>query len=427
MAPHRILMLGGRRSGKSSILSCVLYALQQAEIDVKNITKYDCKISDETKYDEQMIETPNGLEKLPKLRNKRRETHGYILNHKDMGSNIFTVDMTPTNGKGTYSLEITLNTDSKILFDFVDVPGEWMVEDSTDHKHLIEEIKKSDVFIIAIDTPFLMQESEDITTQEIYDNINIIYNRIEEITDSLKHIQFGGADFGTKEFVTEDKKLILLCPVKCEKWVLSGKADLVTKKVKAAYDRLLTHLEDKPNVEIKIMPIQTAGGLESAKMLPAKLLYRTEDTKTGESCSEDPFTGMILLRDGISIRPKEQYVLLPDKKWKIDHFDIPLSWYKVNGRSFKPMFCEQPAYHIMEFLLSKEEQVIQTKAEIEAGRLREMNFFSRFFKTLFNPTFGQYLPKFKGLISALNENGFIKRNGDGFEVVNKNSSNNIHS
>lgn len=421
---HRVLMLGGRRSGKSSILSSVLYSLQQTQGEVKNKTNFDCAITDTTDYEHQFIETPRGTEKLPELREKRLETHSYILRHRDMGNKIFTVDMTPTYGKGTYSINVTINAEAQINFDFVDVPGEWMK--AGENGMLKEEIKKSDVFIIAIDTPFLMQQSEDPSEQEINENVNLIYNRLDEIVDALEHLQFGGADENAKNGADEDKKLILLCPVKCEKWALSGLSEEVTERVKIAYDRLLTRWVADPRVDIRIMPIQTAGGLESARMLPASLLYRSDDQEKGESCSVDPNTGMIILADGLTIRPKEQYQIMADGKAKIDHFDIPLSWYRVNGRSFKPMYCEQPAYNIIEFLLNKEENVIKTKACIEQGKLREMNWFSRWIKIIFNPTFGQYLPKFRDFVNALKNSGLIKYEGDGFEVVKARSNRVIH-
>lgn len=220
----------------------------------------------------------------------------------------------------------------------------------------------------------------------------------------------------------EDRKLILLCPVKCEKWALNGQSEEVKERVKVAYDSLITRFVNDPRVDIEIMPILTSGGLESVKLLPKMLLYRDENQKIGDVCSVDPTTGFIFLENGRVLRPNDQYKIVEDESVKINTLYIPLSWYRVNGLGYEPKFCEQPAYHIIEFLLKKEEYVLKTKAEIESGRLKEMWCFSRWLTRLFHPTFGKYLPKFKDFISALNQCNLIKRTGDGFEIVKSRSS-----
>ena len=82
------------------------------------------------------------------------------------------------------------------------------------HNRTKELVSQCDVFVVAIDTPYLMQD--------VNPNINTGWNRINEITDMLGEIKIEDEEI--------DKKLIILCPVKCEKWTQNGQAEQVTDK-----------------------------------------------------------------------------------------------------------------------------------------------------------------------------------------------------
>lgn len=179
---HKIIMMGGRRSGKSTILASILQSLRLTPGGI-------CTIIDKTDYT-QMVDTPQGPKPLTKLDTKQNEVKGFI---KKIGTNSsFLVDMTPSYGKGSYILEVSSGT-TAIDFEFVDVPGEWMRANKNEHgehKKLEEEVASSDVFVIAIDTPFLMNpEDED-------GSINAVYNRINDITQTMLHMKIseGGLD-----------------------------------------------------------------------------------------------------------------------------------------------------------------------------------------------------------------------------------------
>lgn len=388
---HKILMMGGRRAGKSTILSSILSSLRQTPGAI-------CTILDRTDYT-QMIETPQGSKPMPTLDIKQREVVNY-MKKKCLNTN-FLVDMSPSYGKASYVLEVSAN-DSAIDFEFVDVPGEWMRANVSEHEKLREEVKTTDIFVIAIDTPFLMNEDDE-------DNsINEVYNRIHEITQVLANIQIEN---------NVDKKQIILCPVKCERWARSNRIDEVVNKVKTAYRDLINRWVDKPEMTIRIMPIQTVGGMESERMLPALLYFKDDDVLDGVSCSKDPNTGMYIDKDGKVLRETSSSRVEEDKMWSIDYTDIPLSWYKLNGVGYSPVHCEQVGYHILKFLVDKEENVIKMKAESEAEDLQNRVFFGRLWKRIWKPTFGVYLPKWKEVITQLTEAKLIKEQGDGFVVV----------
>ena len=398
---HKILMLGGRRAGKSTILASILHLLKsQADGAL-------CTINDKTEYS-QKVKDSYGIEhEIPSLDNKRKEVTRYIGDHsshvtKDETNNVlnnatFLVDMTPSYGKASYILQVNAKTTS-INLEFVDVPGEWMRKGVSEHQQLKEQIAASDVFVIAIDTPFLMQDDED---------VNTTYNRIDEITDALTSIKIEN---------DLDRKQIILCPVKCEKWSRAGKIDDVKRAVKRAYANLInTWVKFSPTVDIWIMPIQTVGALESVKLMPAKrYLKKGGNDAMGTSCSEDELTGLVMDKDGNTISPSEIDRLENDPFWDIDHVRIPLSWYHKVSDKFAPVFCEQPGFHILSFLVNKEEDVIKAQKDGEQG---SHGPFMLWLIRIFKPTFGKYLPVWREVIDGLRKQGLIKTGGDGFEHV----------
>jgi len=389
---HKILMMGGRRAGKSTILSSILSQLRETPGKIFSTI-------DSTDYT-QMIETKDGLKPLPTLDNKQSEIKHYIK--KRQMNTEFLVDMSPTYGKASYILEVSVDT-TTVNFEFVDVPGEWMRANVADHAKLVSHVESSDVFVIVIDTPYLMNTDNDEGT-----SINLVYNRVNEITQAMAKMKIENKN---------DLKQIILCPVKCEKWVREGKADLVVEKVLKSYRDLINRWVACPEVTIQIMPIQTVGGLESTRLLPARLYFRNDEDRTGESCSICPLTNTLMNKDGRVIRQSEGSFIEDDKAWLIDYWDIPLSWYKLNGEGVKPKFCEQPGYHILKFLVEKEENAIKAKAEADRRKLDDMGAIRKWFTKMFKPTFGEYLPVWQNVIAQLNAGGYIKTEGDGFCYV----------
>ncbi|MBQ3843610.1 MAG: hypothetical protein II817_01355 [Bacteroidales bacterium] len=382
---HQILMLGGRRSGKSSILASIVYALgQNSEL---------FSITDQTDY---TMKDGLGIS----LNAKRIEIDNYLKNRRNAGHNShFLVDMTPNKGESTYNLETQIKGASKVRFDFVDVQGESMEVTSQYHNRVKELVGQSDVFVVAIDTPYLMQD--------INENINTVWNRTEEITNLLANIKIENEDV--------DRKLIILCPVKCEKWTQSGQAEKVTERVCQAYKRMINNWVNHSAVDIWVMPIETAGGIVHSKLLDGYRLFRGKNDRTGELCSKNEITGQIMLKNGEILVPTPDTIIEtePDKSLMYDFTQIPLSWYVVNGKGFAPARCEQPAFHIFRFLVKKEEKAVL----IEKQAVDTAPWWKRWWKKLWSPPFGRYLAAYSKLINDLEDRHLIKTSGDGFKKI----------
>lgn len=382
---HQILMLGGRRSGKSSILASIVYALgQNSEL---------FSITDQTDY---TMKDGLGIS----LNAKRIEIDNYLRNRRNAGRNShFLVDMTPNKGESNYNLETQIKGASKVRFDFVDVQGESMEVTSPYHSRVKELVGQSDVFVVAIDTPYLMQD--------INENINAVWNRTEEITSLLANIKIENEDV--------DRKLIILCPVKCEKWTQSGQAEKVTERVCQAYKRMINNWVNHSAVDIWVMPIETAGGIVHSKLLDGYRLFRGKNDRTGELCSKNEITGQIMLKNGeiLVSTPDTIIETEPDKSLMYDFTQIPLSWYVVNGKGFAPARCEQPAFHIFRFLVKKEEKAVL----IEKQAVDTAPWWKRWWKKLWSPPFGRYLAAYSKLINDLEDRHLIKTSGDGFKKI----------
>lgn len=384
---HQILMLGGRRSGKSSILASIVYALgQNSEL---------FSVTDQTDYTQ-----GDGLG--ISLKAKRIEIDNYLRRRnqtRKTGNGDFRVDMSPNRGEGKYNLETQIHGASKVKFDFVDVQGESMEVSSPFHNRLKELVTQSDVFVIAIDTPYLMQD--------INENINTVWNRTDEITNLLA---------GNISIANEiDHKLIILCPVKCEKWTQNGRAGEVTDRVCQAYKRLINNWVNNNAVDIWVMPVETAGGIVHTRLLDGYRMFRGVNDKTGELCSINDLTGQIMLKNGeiISSSANVSIDSEPDPSLTFDFTQIPLSWYNVNGKGFAPARCEQPAFHIFRFLVKKEERALAAEKEAISSAPR----WIRWWKKLWSPPFGNYLAAYSKLINDMESKHIIKTSGDGFRQI----------
>lgn len=167
------------------------------------------------------------------------------------------------------------NHKPKVQLVLRDYPGEQLAENP---EEIINRIRECSVTIITIDTPLLM------TDNGWPDNDNTLYGRSDTPDDVTKIFSeaYGGVI---------DKKLVLLAPIKCEKWMDTADAarqltDRITEKYKCLFDLLASNeLQDK--VAVVVTPVETLGGIMYAYM-DDKASYSPKFIKKSISATYDP-------------------------------------------------------------------------------------------------------------------------------------------
>lgn len=379
MATVTVIMLGGKRAGKSSVLAGVIHALNS-----QYFSKY-ISTGDDTDYSA----FPAGSGSVT---DKRIKLEAFIENQQE--NQYFTVDMMADDHIHHYDIYVKLpGKDGKLTIRFYDVPGESMKATHLLYKEVKQLVKSADTFVIAIDTPFLMQEKQ---------SINHSCNRIEDIKGLLSEIS------QTNDL---DSKLVLLVPIKCEYWVLNNQIYEVTEKVKTEYGVLLDDLKARKSLGVMIMPILTAGGIVFDHMKEAMKVVKTDNPNTQIHLCSKLSEGLVRLTNGLlySLKSGDSVVKYDNQAGYQSPIPIPFVWYKVvEGQGYSPKHCEQPALHILKFMIYKTERNNQAKTIWDE--------FKNWCRIVW---YGLDYTKFKTTVDQMDQVGLIKSEGDGFEVVKK--------
>lgn len=233
-----ILMLGGRRCGKTTILANMCR-------NIKSVLHHDATDNDQTlftlnKEPEAMVKIQHAIDLLD----------GYFDGHLKRYDE-FVIDDNPSDVESHITLTLRpTNHGDGLKLDFVDIPGEWCL-DKPDK--VTEWIRKSQAIILAIDSPAMMEEKGALFEY---------CNKSEAITCMIKKAL-------NEEFIKDERsqKLILFVPLKCEKYIidnngdcnLSGMEDLA-KSVQEKYSTLLETLQSdtyRQKLTLAITPIAT--------------------------------------------------------------------------------------------------------------------------------------------------------------------------
>lgn len=222
----QVMMVGGRRCGKTSILAAMQSNFQDAFAD----TNLTLLCSD--------------LDTLSVLDAKHNEINDYFSN---MGNRTFVPDNNPTEEITIYSFAIGIKgKKGKIRVDFVDYPGEWL-KDKEHKEKLLECMKKSQAIIIAVDTPHMMEEEG---------QFNQLQNFCHYTGEMLK-MAF--------EETKKRMSLVLFVPLKCERYLMDDKMSDVSIKTEESYEELIRYLKKEGNYEVAVTPIITLGGAAFSK------------------------------------------------------------------------------------------------------------------------------------------------------------------
>lgn len=239
----QIMMMGGRRTGKTSMLASIYGAFNNV------VMGSDLKIS---KTGGKQIDVS-----LERMNSIFRMDH--ILNEPVDGLNDYE------STKGFDFVDFTLSINGKKnqkVIRCVDIAGEWFNERANE-EGIATVVEKSDVFIITVDTVFLMERNG------LYNGENAISSVTEFLKNNLN-----------PEKTINQKKLILFVPTKCEKYYhqhfdkqspfYHKKWDEIYARIREEYKDLLAFLEAPANRKyftIAMLPVLTLGGVEFDEFL----------------------------------------------------------------------------------------------------------------------------------------------------------------
>ena len=173
-----------------------------------------------------------------------------------------------------------------------DYPGEYVKSQPEVVKQYISD---SQAIIIAIDTPHMM---------ECDGRYNEGKNFPSLITEFFKEALADSAD----------EKLIMLVPLKCEKYFHEHRIEEVTQEVRKTYRELLRFLKNKNQYACVITPIQTLGQIVFDG-------FQETDGQVDE-----------ILIDGNPVPARVKYR------------------YLCPGAAYSPVYCEQPLYYLLSFI-----------------------------------------------------------------------------
>lgn len=410
MAGLKVLMMGGQRVGKSSALAAIMNAfLTGAEKDI--LTANDTTI-------------------LAKIDGERQASIGSKLQEvKDMlnrnAGKTIIVNSGKTSKKWDYNLNLTLaGTNDSMSITFTDVNGEFFEGGNIHQDEIIKLVQSYDVFIVAIDTPFMM-ESRNENSDLVDPVINKEYNCTLSIHTFLTQINDNDGN---------DAKLVIFTPIKCEYWAKQNKLDSVVAAVMEDYNTSIKALRKYRSVQIEILPVQTVGSAVFEEHLEALICEWNEkkflffNKNCSSKCGQLP-DGRIRIANGKTkdrnslskVQEDLDAVLIPGS-------DIvrPNSWFKIESSEYKPHNCEQLALHILEFMLAK---VVDAKIKEEQQQNPILRGFKRAANFILNVgTFGLWeklcdlfgeisIEQMQSAIKKLNDKNLIKHSGEGITIL----------
>lgn len=177
-----------------------------------------------------------------------------------------------------------------------DFPGEFVLSKP---QEVISFIQDSSAVMLAIDTPHLM---------ELDGEFHEVKNHVKEVTALFKN--------ALKELDSE--KLVMLVPLKSEKYFNEGRMPEVLAKIKEAYHELIDLFKSNDKIACTVVPIKTMGDVQ--------------------------FEAFTYNDDG-------------SVQLDIDHTPnhVLYQFYSKTGSKpqYKPRFCAQPLYSLLSFVSSQ--------------------------------------------------------------------------
>ncbi len=323
----KVLMMGGQRAGKTSVLSGLVDTMVNG--DVKNLVS---------------VQDISALDGTGRNLAKHIESLKYHLLTSQ--EKTFLIDDNKTSAFDYYVLQFAIpGTSSKMKIKFADANGEFFDKGRTHDSEIQELVEQYDVFVVAIDTPFLM-EAVNPDNKLCNEAINNSYNHVNDIHDFLTSLDDkNGAD----------AKLVIFAPLKCEKWAKEGRYDEVVQRVKQVYGSTLLALSKYVNVEVDIMPIQTVGSIVFVEQQKALMCSADGGEPIRSAVIENKTK--VRFEDGrVENIDTTRHKFSEDLEAVIREGSTllrPNSWFKTIGGKYDPHNCDQLAFYILQFYLGK--------------------------------------------------------------------------
>lgn len=320
MSNLKVLILGGRQCGKTSLLASIFDSMMHGKTNEFLIA-----------CDKTILE-----ERQHSLLWKRLNLEHFI----DKGnSSTFCVKYIPDNCCWNYILELRIpGTDKRMNVQFLDVPGYILKVGSHHLSDIASRVNEFNVFIVVVDTPYLMADCKAVAeSANVIDSIHTILMQID--SQNGRYV-----------------KQVLFVPVKCEKWVKNGKIDDVTRKIEEIYSATIQYLMASSNNGISIIPVETAGDIIFSEFKEPYVLINTH-TNSYISCAKIS-DRLVLLPDGKVHRIAEDEILSADPCAVFDSGNgvsrnIRMNeWFHLRNEPkavYSPRNCEQLLLHIIRY------------------------------------------------------------------------------
>lgn len=297
-----ILMLGGRRCGKTTVLASMCNSINQALTGANlRIEPSDENTRRRLSAAQSVIENKLGEFKVPLTRIK--------------------MDDSPTAAETRYSFSVFSEGRKPFeTLNICDFPGEW-ITDAAKAQKVRDYIAGCQVIIIAVDTPYMFSN----LTDKGFGAYHEEYNKTREITNFFKNsisAQHSSKD-GSQLF---KDKLILFVPLKCERYYHLTKIkelntnnrdymNEIAEAVKKSYGELLDFFKSTPELAasctVAVTPILSAGGVDFVKF------------------QKDEETGRL-----VAVYQEPEYL-------------------KADECGYSPKFCEQPMVYTLLYIMQR--------------------------------------------------------------------------
>lgn len=192
----------------------------------------------------------------------------------------------------------------KVDLHIKDFPGEYVRDKAEDVVSFIDE---SSAVFIAIDSPHLMEEGGKYCEAK---------NRVSDISEFFRKSLAG----------LSTEKLVLLIPLKCEKYFYADRMDELLQRLEDSYSDLLALFRANDKVVCAVTPILTLGGVEFDR-------FRKSGSAVDLNSDGCPSDVIYKFRDG--------------------------------NAAYSPTFCVQPLYYLLSFTAAQYKRNKKRKSFID--------------------------------------------------------------